>query len=495
MQGSEFGMRSLVRAFTYHQRILLSFGAVTLLILSNAIFTNKLLSDLDQSAANYDRAIKATQAALPLATETLKMRTFFEEFMGSANSSRNIEPWHKFRDLADQERRDFRRLIHVPGVLQSLDQYEDVQRQRVVMIDRIIADFETPQSTLDINQLRQDFVRLDSIAGQMFTTVLEGQLQHVNTVLTHDRRVRDRAHWHANLLAMISILITTVIVLIVARKDRNSLTPVRTRIGPITQSDYPSQSSTPGNQKDIFDETVLNLEQQINELESVKDEFIALASHRLRTPATAVKGNVGMILEGYCGDLTPEQRSVLNDAYSSNEHQLAVIENLLTVSRLNAGRLVLCKTVTNLSAMTHSVAAAYREVIDAHDQILQLEMPSRPVELTVDASRLRVVLENLVSNASKFTPKAGRITIKLNDYRNEVIFSVQDTGVGIPEHARYNLFKKFSRIANPLSVVAEGTGLGLYLANEIVALHGGRITVQSMPGQGSTFTVYLPKER
>lgn len=488
-------MYSLVRALTHPRRILLLICAVTLLLLGSALVTNNLISVLSLSAENNDRAIKATEAALPLATELLQTRIFFEEFIGGAGYMGNIEQWHEFRLRSDQERRDFRALTRLPTVLQSLDQYEALQSQRVAMVDRVVTGFDSRQSTFDINQLRQEFLRLDSMARQLFRTIWEAQLQDSYKVLAYDRQARDRANWQSNLLAMISMLITIVIVLIVARERRNTFGTLRTKIRRTTQNDYPGQISTAGNEKNATNETLQNLAQQLSELERVKDEFIALASHRLRTPATAVKGNVGMILEGYCGDLTSEQRSVLYDAYSSNEQQLAVIENLLTVSRLDAGRLVLSKSVTNLSAMTQSVAAAYREMIDAHDQVLQLEMPPGPVELAVDPSRLRVVFENLVSNASKFTPKAGRISIKLDEYPHAAILSVQDTGIGIPEHARYNLFKKFSRIANPLSVVAGGTGLGLYLANEIVLLHGGKITVQSMPGQGSTFTVYLPKER
>lgn len=228
------------------------------------------------------------------------------------------------------------------------------------------------------------------------------------------------------------------------------------------------------------------------EIDHAKDEFMSLASHQLRTPATAVKQFLGMIREGYVGGLTKDQADMINDAYLSNERQLSIIADMLQVARVDAGRMVLRKTTVDLVALVKEVVDEQTPIIAGRRQTITVAWAKRVVA-SVDRSRLRMVLENLVSNASKYTSAGGTITASVATADNMVQIEIADTGVGIKDDDIHRLFGKFSRITNELSTLVGGSGLGLYLAKRIIDLHGGSIEVRSTPGKGTTFIVLLPK--
>ena len=229
------------------------------------------------------------------------------------------------------------------------------------------------------------------------------------------------------------------------------------------------------------------------ELNRSKDEFIALASHQLRTPATAVKQYVGMVLEGYVGDITEEQRAFLKQAYDSNEHQLKVVDDILRVARIDLHQIELKKEKIDLNNLLKSCIAEVKPQIKERSQSLTRESSSDDIVVEGDSAYLGMAIGNLLENASKYTPEDKEITLgcyKLSD--DEAAITVADQGVGIAKADQQKLFKKFSRIDNPLSVKAGGTGLGLYWANEIIQQHGGTISVTSAPDEGTTFTITLP---
>ena len=222
-----------------------------------------------------------------------------------------------------------------------------------------------------------------------------------------------------------------------------------------------------------------------------KDELLSLASHQLRTPATGVKQYLGMVLQGFSGTLKPKQKELLEKAYKSNERQLHTINDILHLAKLDLGRIVLSKTTFELSDLV-------RDVIDEQDQDVQaaaLKLSAKlPKKSTVHADQhmLRMVIENLVSNAIKYTDPGGRIWVRLDKVEDGFVLSVKDTGVGIADIDRSQLFKQFSRILNPRSHLVSGTGVGLYLAKNLIKLHGGDIGVESTPGKGSIFTLHIP---
>lgn len=231
------------------------------------------------------------------------------------------------------------------------------------------------------------------------------------------------------------------------------------------------------------------------ELNKAKDEFISLASHQLRTPASGVKQFLGLLLEGFAGELTEKQRSFIAKANESNERQIELIEDLLRVAQVDAGKVNLQLSDTNLCNMIMSVIYEQRSKFNERNQSIVTELPGDNTRAFVDANRFRMVLENLIDNASKYTPEQGSITVSLKEIDDGISISITDTGVGIDKPAMAKLFNKFSRIPNDLSEKVGGSGLGLYWAQRIVELHDGAITVHSHPNEGSTFTVIIPKEK
>jgi PAS domain S-box-containing protein len=228
-------------------------------------------------------------------------------------------------------------------------------------------------------------------------------------------------------------------------------------------------------------------------INEAKDEFISLASHQLRTPATAVKQYVGMLLEGYTGELTSEQLSMAALAYQSNERQLKIINALLHVARLDAGNIPLQRKKIKLTGLIAELADEQRELLSSRRQHLATSLPKKPVLYCADAALLRTALENLLDNASKYSKPATTVTLTLCQTAQSVKLSVSDEGAGIAKQDLGKLFKKFSRLDNEDSIRSGGSGLGLYWAKKIAELHGAKITVNSKPKKGTTFTIVLPR--
>jgi signal transduction histidine kinase len=241
---------------------------------------------------------------------------------------------------------------------------------------------------------------------------------------------------------------------------------------------------------------VKRLKRQNNELKqlnSAKDEFIALASHQLRTPATGVKQYIGMLLEGYMGPIPPQQRDFLQKAYDSNERQLSTINDLLQIAQIDSNKIVLHPAKVDMSALIDAVVNEQRGTANNRRQGIVVRKRGGQLALRADELRLRMVLDNIVDNASKYSPENTTITITLHGTPEEIVVSVSDQGVGIAKDDFSKLFQKFSRIDNPRSIAVGGNGLGLYLAKRIIRAHDGHIEVTAKPQEGSTFTVRLPR--
>jgi signal transduction histidine kinase len=230
---------------------------------------------------------------------------------------------------------------------------------------------------------------------------------------------------------------------------------------------------------------------QLIELNRAKDEFISLSSHQLRTPATSVKQYLGMVLEGFAGKVPAHLRVFLRTAYDSNERQLTIINDLLKAAQVTSEKYALRKEKTDVSNLIKSVLDDYMPIIRIRKQHVNYT-ESADCEARIDAGEIRLVLANLIENASKYSPEGTTITVTAKCRKSTIKIMMQDQGVGIPPTEVKKIFEKFIRIDNELSDTVSGSGLGLYFVRRIVRLHGGRIKVDSELGNGSTFIVTLP---
>ena len=231
------------------------------------------------------------------------------------------------------------------------------------------------------------------------------------------------------------------------------------------------------------------------EVQMVKDDLLALAAHQLRTPATAVKQYIIMALEGYGGDLSKNQKQLIKKAFDNNERQLRTVNEMLYVANADAGKLRLIPRSVDLVQLVHEAIEEHRAASNEKRHRLEEHLPSTPLYYDADELYLRMAVSNLISNAIKYTPEAGKITVRLKITPRSIHISGKDNGVGISKKQMPDLFKKFSRLDNPLSVHAMGNGLGLYLARRVVELHKGRIKVASEHTIGSEFTIVLPRPK
>lgn len=231
-----------------------------------------------------------------------------------------------------------------------------------------------------------------------------------------------------------------------------------------------------------------------NEAQQAKDDLLSLASHQLRTPATAVKQYLGMILEGYTGEVAKKQLPALQKAYSSNERQLDTINQILYVAKADAGRLSINPYFFDLNYLIDEIASDLSDTLEEKDQSIIFERSSKKLKVYADEASIRMIVENLISNASKYSYTDATITVKTGINNKEVYVTVKDEGVGIASEDFDKLFKKFSRIDNDLSLQVGGSGIGLYIDKVLIELHGGRIEVESKLGHGTTFTIFLPKD-
>jgi signal transduction histidine kinase len=222
-----------------------------------------------------------------------------------------------------------------------------------------------------------------------------------------------------------------------------------------------------------------------------KSEFLANMSHELRTPLNAVIGFSEVLLQRMFGELNDKQDEYLKDIYASGQHLLSLINDILDLSKIEAGRMELAAAPFHLPSALDNAVTLVRERAGRHGIALQLDIDPALGEVAGDERKIKQVLLNLLSNAVKFTPEGGRIILRAARRDGMVEISVSDTGIGIAPEDQAAIFEEFRQVGSD-ERKREGTGLGLTLAKKFVELHGGRISVESEPGRGSTFTFTLP---
>lgn len=232
---------------------------------------------------------------------------------------------------------------------------------------------------------------------------------------------------------------------------------------------------------------------ELQKLNKSKDEFISLASHQLRTPASAIKQILGMYTDGLIIDIDDKHLKNIKRAYENNERQINIVNGLLKVALVDSGEQQLLLTDCDIIQMLKDCVNEFTDFAHKKNQRLIFSEKSTTKIITADEHNLRMALENLINNAIKYTYDNGTIRITTTENDNTFTISISDNGVGIAVSDIDSLFKKFSRIPNDLSDQEGGTGLGLYWSNKIITLHGGKITVSSQINEGTTFHVTLPK--
>lgn len=231
------------------------------------------------------------------------------------------------------------------------------------------------------------------------------------------------------------------------------------------------------------------------EANKAKSDFLANMSHELRTPLNSIIGFSEVMRDGIAGPTSDEQKEYLNDIFESGKHLLNLINDLLDLSKIEAGRMKLEPGRFPLKDFIESSMSLFKEKLAKHQIKSHIEIADEIEMIDADERKLKQILFNLIGNALKFTPDCGQVGVKALRDGSDIIITVWDTGIGIPEQEMRNLFEPFMQIETTLSKKQPGTGLGLSLCKKFVELHGGRIWMESEEGKGSEFSFAIPAGR
>ncbi len=232
--------------------------------------------------------------------------------------------------------------------------------------------------------------------------------------------------------------------------------------------------------------------ERIAEANRLKSEFISIVSHQLRSPLSNLKWSAELLASGRLGEMTGKQPEYLHIIKENIVRMGELVSDLLTVSRIEQGRLPLQKTSFSLKEIVESIIEKFRPYAEASNIKITFEAPDSLPQAFADASQTKSVVENLLDNAIRYIKGKGEIRMVIEDKGNHLLFSIQDTGVGIPEKDQKHIFQKFFRSANIMKHQTQGSGLGLYIVKSIIEKSGGKIWFKSKEGEGTTFLFTLP---
>lgn len=228
-------------------------------------------------------------------------------------------------------------------------------------------------------------------------------------------------------------------------------------------------------------------------IERMKTEFVSLAAHQLRTPLSAIKWTLRMILDGDLGKISKEQRDFLEKTYQSNERMISLINDLLNVTRIEEGRYLSKLTPIKIIDIVQPIVKTYKDEMKKKKIKFDFIVPKeKSPEIEADSEKIGLAVENLIDNALRYTTTGGRVTIMLKYGKKEVEILVQDSGVGIPKDQQERIFSKFFRASNVVRMETEGSGLGLFIMKNIIEAHAGKVWFETEEGKGSTFHIIFP---
>ena len=255
--------------------------------------------------------------------------------------------------------------------------------------------------------------------------------------------------------------------------------------------------------KQLFDKdfelTLAN--KRLQNLEQAKSKFVSVTTHQLRTPLSAIKWTFHMLLKGSLGPTTPDQQNFIEKGYESTQRMIAIINDLLNVDYMEIDRADYNFLPVDLPPLIASVLFEFTNQAESKAITLKFNQPpSASPPVSADPIKLSMVLENLIDNAIKYTPRAGQVTVsvsdaRMNSARGDLEVVVSDSGIGIPLAERGKIFHRFFRGSNAVKVQTDGTGLGLFISRDIVVKHGGAIWFERVAGQGTQFHFTLPLHR
>jgi signal transduction histidine kinase len=239
---------------------------------------------------------------------------------------------------------------------------------------------------------------------------------------------------------------------------------------------------------------LLEANRKLQEMDTVKSEFVSVAAHQLRTPLTGIKWSYLALLENDSGSLTGDQRKIIEDGLKAINHTIELINDLLNVAHIEEGKYGFSFSKKAINDLVEKAYRRYLPVAKEKGINLKLEFGSEKLpELMIDYEKMSIVIDNLLDNAVKYTSPGGDVILSVQKKEGQIEFKIKDTGIGVPEDQKHRLFSKFFRADNAMLFQTAGSGLGLYMVKNIIDRHCGTISVESVENKGTTITFNLPE--
>lgn len=229
--------------------------------------------------------------------------------------------------------------------------------------------------------------------------------------------------------------------------------------------------------------------------DKMKTEFVALAAHQLRTPTSGIKWSLKGVLDGNYGELNKSQKEILTKTYKTNDKIIKLVRDLLDIAQIEEGKYLRKLTLASIESVIRSVLESRKQEI--MNKKLKVEFRREEIQnVMIDVEKMNIVFKNIIDNAIRYTNVGGKINIVMEKKEKEIEIRVEDNGIGIPESEQDRVFTKFFRGSNVMRIDTEGTGLGLYIARNIIEAHGGRVWFESKENEGTVVYIIIPiKER
>lgn len=427
----------------------------------------KKLADSFLSQVRYERkfVIAKDQA---LYREFLRFKGDFERYLDEA--SEIADP--KLAALLVQVKQDYK-------------QYHELFDKETVQIK---AHREYPQGWYN-REKNQITDRILGLLEQVQTERQQGTYSKVRELADAGARARDAAV----AITIASLLFVLILSLVIARSITRPITILKNKTREIASGRFEAdlRLSSPPEIGELAASFNLMC-RKLSEIDKMKSDFFASMSHELRTPLTSIKEGTGLLLEGVGGVTTEKQRKLLTILAEESNRLIGLVNSLLDLSKMEAGMMNYSFEKASLAPLIKKAVGEITPLVEAKGITLATEVSTGLPTVKVDRERILQALRNLISNAVKFTPKAGRITVAARPVTGKVEVSVRDTGPGVAAENLKTIFDKFHQGNSADAFSANGSGLGLAIAKHIIVSHGGEIWAENHPEQGSTFIFVLP---
>ncbi len=476
------------------QRILLGFATLIIAGVVTAGYVGYALHRIEQANSERDRIVTAASTADSLDIDVLRIIVLLQNYVDTKDPQ-IISQLQQNRNATDQLRAELRGVTRLPRVIELLDKYEEILGERRQTANRLITAVQTNAPESELRLLRQQRIALDDEARSYLREIVAIEKQASQKSLQETAVLINSTQQQLTLTLVPLFVLTLLISWLIIRSIVRPVAQLTNMAERLAKGDLTFRNTIKSNDEVGFLAATLNTAaEELKRLDTIKGEFISIVSHQLRTPATVVKQYLGLILEGYVGSVSPKQLQLIKEAYASNEEQIDIVDNILQVARIESGKIQLQAKHIDVVPLLKNVVSTFAASAEEKQQTLDISGTVDKCYVYADAAKLTMAIENLVSNAIKYTPNHGKVTLSARETTSKVILMVQDTGRGIAPEEIPQLFQKFMRLSDAEQSGIKGTGLGLYFAKKIIDMHNGTIFVKSQRNNGSQFIIELPKK-